>query len=744
MGEAISKTTSSHWGAFEITARDGRLVSAEPFALDPDPSDICRAVPAAVHHRHRVLRPAIRRGWLRGGADRARHLRGRDDYVDVPWDEALDLAAAEIDRIRKAHGNRAIYGGSYGWGSAGRVHHAQSLVHRFLNCTGGYVASFGSYSTGCAQAIVPHVIGSNFLQFSYGEQTSWSQIARETETLVMFGGIGRKNAQVSMGGVTRHAVGGWLAQLQDRGAHLATISPQRSDGPVGAEWLAVPPGTDTALMMALAFALEETGKVDRAFLDRCTTGYDRFRPYLMGEEDGVPKSPEWAEAVTGIPAARIRALALRMAETRTFISVAWSLQRQRHGEQPFWMAITLASMLGQIGLPGGGVGFGYGAIGGTGVPVRTLGGLAMPQGDNRVKEVIPVARVADMLLNPGAEYDFNGRRRRWPEIKLVHWCGGNPFHHHQDLNRLEEAFRRPDAVIVHEPWWTATARCADIVFPATTPYEREDIARTFSDPFLFFMPRMIEPVGEARNDYDVFAALARRLGCGEAFTEGRASEDWLAHLYDRFRQGCAEAGIDTPTLEELKDRNWVELPIEGEAFERTAFARFREAPDASPLATPSGRIEIFSDKIAGFGYDDCPGRPTWFAPAPLAIDAPLALVSPQPKDKLHSQLEPALADARGHVPAPIALHPKDAQARGLSDGDRVRVFNRRGACLAVAQVSDAVAPGVVAIPTGAWFDPGPGGTCLQGNPNALIEDRGTSSLAQGTSAHTARVEVERA
>ena len=741
MGERIEKVTSSHWGAFRLTAEDGRLVAAAPFELDPDPPGICRAVPAAVHHASRVARPAIRRGWLEGGPERARDRRGRDDFVEAPWDEALDLAAAEIDRVRREHGNGAIYGGSYGWGSAGRVHHAQSLVHRFLNCAGGYVASFGSYSTGCAQAIVPHVIGMNFLQFSYQEQTSWPRIAEETETLVMFGGVGRKNAQVSMGGVTRHAVGSWLETLEARGAAMVNVSPRRSDGPEGAAWWAVPPGTDVALMMGLAFALEEAGLTDRAFLARCAEGWERFRPYLAGARDGVAKSPEWAEAITGIDADEIRALARRMAKTRTFISVAWSLQRQRRGEQPYWMALTLAAMLGQIGLPGGGVGFGYGAIGGVGTPVRPLGGLAMPQGENRVREVIPVARVADMLLDPGGAYDFDGERRRWPDVRLVYWCGGNPFHHHQDLNRLESAFRRPDTVIVHEPWWTATAKRADIVFPATTPYEREDVGRTFSDPFLFHMPKMIEPVGEARNDYDVFADLAARLGCGAAFTEGRDSEGWLRHLYDRFRQGCAEAGIETPTLEELRARNWVELPVEGEAFARTAFARFRADPEGAPLGTPSGRLEIFSERIAGFGYDDCPGHPTWFPPEPRDPDAPLALVSPQPADKLHSQLECALAETPGARPAPLTIHPRDAAARGVADGARVRVFNARGACLATARVSDAVAPGVVAMPTGAWFDPDAAGICRQGNPNVLTEDVGTSRLAQGTSAHTARVEV---
>ncbi|MGM0584397.1 MAG: molybdopterin-dependent oxidoreductase [Pseudomonadota bacterium] len=742
MGERIERVTSSHWGAFRLVAEDGRLVSAAPFEDDPDPSDICRAVPAAVHHSARVARPSVRRGWLEGGPDRARDRRGRDEFVELPWDEALDLAAQEIDRVRTEHGNASIYGGSYGWGSAGRFHHAQSQVHRFLNCAGGYTAHFGSYSTGCAQSIMPHVIGMNFLKFSYGEQTSWSQIARETETLVMFGGVGRKNAQVSMGGVTRHEVGPSLEALRERGAAMINVSPQRSDGWAGADWWAVMPGTDTALMLGLAFALEEAGLTDRAFLDRFTSGWERFRPYLTGESDGTPKSPEWAEAICGIPAADIRALADRMARTRTFISVAWSLQRQRHGEQPYWMSMTLAAMLGQIGLPGGGVGYGYGSIGGVGAPVRELSGLALPQGENAVGEVIPVARVADMLLNPGAEYDFNGERRRYPDIRLVYWCGGNPFHHHQDLNRLEAAFRRPDTVIVHEPWWTATAKRADIVFPATTPYEREDIGRTFSDPFLFHMPRMIEPVGEARDDFDIFADLAGRMGFEQAFTEGRDAEGWLRHFYDRFRQGCAEAGVETPNLEELRERNWVELPIHGRAFERTAFGAFRADPEGAALGTPSGRIEIFSERIAGFGYDDCPGHPVWFAPEEGDEAHPLRLVSPQPADKLHSQLEAALADAPGARPAPLAIHPRDAAARGIADGALARVFNARGACFARARLTEDVAPGVVAIPTGAWFDPDGDGVDRQGNPNVLTEDVGTSRLGQGTSAHTARVEAE--
>lgn len=739
-----TKVTSSHWGACHVTTEGNRIVSAEPFDGDPAPSAISRALPAAVHHRARIERPAIRRGWLAGRNSRARAMRGRDEFVDTPWDEALDIAAAELNRIRTTHGNGAIFGGSYGWSSAGRFHHAQSQVHRFLNSIGGYVSSFGSYSTAAAQAIIPHVLGMNFLKLTWGAQNAWTMIADHTETLVMFGGINAKNSQVSMGGVTRHETAGWLNAFAKRGMRLVNISPQRTDAHGDAQWLPIIPGTDTAFMLGLAYVLETKELVDRAFLGRCSVGYEPFRAYLLGETDGQPKTPQWAADICAIDADTIRELATAMAKTRTLITVAWSLQRAQHGEQPFWMAATLAAMLGQIGLPGGGIGYGYGAIGGVGVAIKRLDGLTLPQGQNPVTDFIPVARIADMLLNPGEAYEFNGQQRRYPDIRLVYWCGGNPFHHHQDLNRLDEAWQRPETVIVHEPWWTATAKRADIVFPATTPYEREDIGRAGSDSFLFHMPQLIPPVGDARNDYDIFRELAKRLDAADQFTEGRDAQQWLRLLYDEFKLGAGS--IDVPDFDELCERNWVELPITGAEHAEVPFAAFRLDPDAAPLGTPSGRIEIFSDTIAGFGYNECHGHPVWQPPdewlgAPSTERFGLHLVSPQPADKLHSQLECALADDPGARPAPLTINAIDAEKRHVKDGDIVRVYNDRGACHARVQVSDAIRTGVVAMPTGAWHEADSDGVDTQGNPNVLTRDTGTSRLGQGSSAHTTLVEI---
>ncbi|MEM7195539.1 MAG: molybdopterin-dependent oxidoreductase [Pseudomonadota bacterium] len=750
MSKSVTRTTTSHWGAFRVTTREDRIISVEDFDPDPNPSPIAKVLPSAVHHRTRVANPSIRKSWLEKGPLHrdARSLRGRDEFVEMSWNEALDIAAGEIERVIMQHGNRGIFGGSYGWASAGRFHHALSQVHRFLNCTGGYVSSVASYSTAAAQAIIPHVFGLHFLKLMWSEMNTWPVIADNTQTLVMFGGINPKNSQVSMGGVTHHETTGWFQKFDQQGMRRINISPQRTDTPDGADWLPIKPGTDTAMMLGLAFVLENENLLDRNFLDTYCVGYDRFRSYLVGDTDGQPKTPEWAAEICGLSADTICELARVMAGTRTLITVAWSLQRADFGEQPFWMAATLACMLGQMNQPGGGVGYGYGAIGGLGVSVKRLTGLTFPQGQNPIKEFIPVARIADMLLNPGEPFEFNGQSLKYPDIRLVYWCGGNPFHHHQDLHRLNRAWQQPETIIVNEPWWTATARRADIVFPATTPYEREDIGRAQGDSYLFHMPALIPPVGGAKNDFEIFAELSARLDCGDAFTENRSEGEWLRYLYEAFQDESRANGVEVPEYDDLKAMNWIDLPVRGAKFSKQPYTAFFNDPENAPLQTPSGKIEIFSETIAGFGYSDCKGHAAWMPPtewlgSDKARQFPFHLVSPQPGDKLHSQMESAIADLPNSRPAPVVLHPDSARDRGICDGDRVRLFSQRGSCYARAELSEDIRKDVVSLPTGAWFSPDTNGVDQQGNPNVLTRDSGTSRLGQGSSAHSCLVDVER-
>jgi biotin/methionine sulfoxide reductase len=481
-------------------------------------------------------------------------------------------------------------------------------------------------------------------------------------------------------------------------------------------------------------------------------GFDRVRAYLLGQEDGQPRDAAWAAAITEIPAETIRRLARRVAAVRTMLAVSWSVQRADHGEQPYWAAITLAAMLGQIGLPGGGFGFGYGASSGSGNPRPHMPQLRLPTGENPVKTAIPVARITDMLLHPGAPFDFNGQRLTYPDIRLVYWCGGSPFHKVQDLNRLLLAWRQPETIIIHDPWWTPSARRADIVLPCTTTLERNDIGLSVADGHYFAMQQAIEPVGEARNEYDIYTALAERLGCKDRFTAGRTEMEWLQHLYETARQQAAKEQLPMPEFADFWEAGYVEFPPPADP--PVLLAAFRSDPEANPLHTPSGRIELYSETIAGFGYDDCPGHATWLEPAewlgsPKARTYPLHLLSNQPRDRLHSQLDCGAVSRGAKVANREALwmHPQDASARGIADGDVVRVYNDRGACLAGVVVTEAIRPGVVQLATGAWFDPADpseiGSLDKHGNPNVLTLDKGTSKLAQSSIAQTALVEVER-
>ena len=495
----------THWGAAEIESDGRQLTSVRPWREDPAPSRILENLSAAHRHPARVDQPYIRKGWLEHGPGAA--ARGSDVFVPLSWTMALDLLAGELRRVYASYGAEGVFGGSYGWASAGRFHHAQSQLHRFLNCLGGYVRSVNTYSYGASSVLLPHVIGDVSLVMAGA--TAWPVIAEHTDLLVAFGGLSPKNSAMASGGIGRHTMAPALASAVARGCRLVSVSPLRSDtdASLGAEWIAPVPGTDAALMLALCHVLDSEGLADRCFLDRYTVGYPRFAGYVRGDADGVPKTPEWAAALTGIAAERIRALARQMAAGRTLVTVSWSLQRAQHGEQPVWLGLVLAAMLGQIGLPGGGFGHGYGSSGDVGNP-RRMSAPRLSQGANGIDSYIPVARIADMLLQPGAGYDYDGQGRRYPDVKLVYWSGGNPFHHHQDLARLREAFARPQTVVVHDPFWTATARHADIVLPSTMSLERDDIGAGSGDSTLFAMPQLAEPYAQARDDYATFAALA--------------------------------------------------------------------------------------------------------------------------------------------------------------------------------------------------------------------------------------------
>lgn len=742
--------TAAHWGTYRVRSENGKAVEMLGFERDPDPSPIGTGILDVQDGPTRITQPMFRRSWLEGGPGTAPERRGTDPFVAVSWDEAETLVAGELSRIREAHGNSAIYAGSYGWASAGRFHHAQSQMKRFLNCIGGFTNSVHTYSFAAAEAIMPHILG-DFRSY-LNMMTSWESMAGNTGLFVAFGGVPVKNGQIEAGALGEHVQKKGLKATFEAGCRFVNISPIRSDmvDEVEAEWLAARPGTDAAILIAIAHTLLSENLHDRAFLDRYATGFDRFAAYLSGETDGVIKDADWAADICGLSADTLRGLARRMAGTRTMISVSWSLTRQDHGEQALWAAITVAAMLGQIGLPGGGFGFGYSAENSIGAHFRAYGGGSFPQGTNDVSEFIPVARVTELLENPGGTLEFDGQTLALPDTRLVWWAGGNPFHHHQDLGRMLRAWRKPETIIANEWCWNAMAKHSDIVLPCSLTLERTDIALSSRDPYIVFMEQVADAPGDARSDFAIFRGIAAKMGVEAAFTEGRDEAGWVRHIYDQTRERAKAAAVDLPDYETFRAQRYIHVPPPEEPV--VLLSDFRADPEGHALKTPSGRIEIFSETVDGFGYDDCPGHPVWLAPEEwlgAAGTYPLHVISNQPANKLHSQLDHGAHSRSGKVKGrePVMIHPDDAAARGIGPGDVVRVFNGRGACLGGAVVSDEVRPGVLQMSTGAWYDPAvpgdPDSLCKHGNPNVLTRDRGTSRLAQGPTAHSCLVDIER-
>ena len=748
--DSRSVQTASHWGVYNVEVDNrGTVSGSSPFKEDPHPASYVGGLPEMVQSPLRIDQPYVRSGYLRGDKT---SRRGGDSFVPVTWEHALSLVASELGRVKREFGNEASYGGSYGWASAGRLHHGPSVLKRLLGLHGGYVDKRGNHSFGAALGIAPYVLGRSDITDLVA---SWPDVIANTELIVLFGGAAIKNTQIDAGGAVLHESADFFRKAAERGIRFVNISPSRNDLPsdVSATWIPIKPHTDVAMMLGIAHTLVVEGNCDRSFLDRYCHGYEEFEAYLLGRQGGPARTAEWASSITGVPVEVIKKLAHDMWRSRTLVNASWSIQRADHGEQPVWMTITLAAMLGQIGLPGRGFSLGFGAVNGIMVPrVAGMPRPTLPLGPNAIKSFVPVGRVADMLLCPGEQIDCFGQVITLPDIKLIYSIGGNPFHHNANLNHFLEAWQRPDTIIVHEPWWSPPAKHADIVLPATTTMERNDILAHENSRYWIAMRKVIEPVGQARNDFDILANIAYRLGFGEAYTEGRNEMGWLRHMYEGARAKAEASGFTPPDFDEFWNAGKYAFPQP--ATSPPILSQFREWPDDFPLKTPSGKIEIFSDTIKGFAYDDCPPHATWLEPrewlgSKIAESYPLHLLSNQPSTRLHSQLDPASTSVASKIAGrePIAIHPLDARERGIVAGDIVEVFNSRGAFIAGAVIVDYLQRGVLQIATGAWYDPFEGGVPgtleKHGNPNVVTLDTGTSKLSQGSIAQTALVEIKK-
>ena len=738
--------SASHWGPFKAVVKNGVLVGVQPLKdVDASPTTmLTEGLISRVYHKTRVKYPMVRKSYLANPTgDTKPHLRGKEPFVRVSWDQALALTADAILRTAEKHGNEALFSSSYGgWSHAGLLR-PQVLQGRLFGLIGGHSVTTGDYSGGASQVSLPHIIGDMEV---YSPQTSWEVMAEKTEVMVWIGCDPFKNNRIEYTVADHQMTPRWL-KIKERGVKFVSINPQYTptDEALGSEWIKIVPNTDVALFSAMAYHVYTTGKYDKAYLDKYTVGFDKYLPYLLGKDaDGSPpKTPEWAAKITGIPAAKIVEMAELFASKRTQFAGAWSLQRAHHGEMTHWAIINFAAMLGKIGKPGEGVGFSW-HYGGGGMPQsNAVMPVGLAQGRNPVKARCPASRISEMLMNPGKEYTRDGATHKYPKVKLIYNAGNNFMSHQQDTNELIRAMNRQvETVICQDPWWCASSRFADIVLPATSALERDDISTggTYSNDKIYAMRQVIKPYGESLDDFEIFRRLAALMGVEFGFTEGKTVMEILKASYEA-------TGQKVPFDKFWKD-GIVRIDIPENMRKWVRHGDFHADPVKHPLHTKSGKIELFCSEIARFNVPDCPPIPKYLEPIEFLGNAKpgqVHVVSPHPYNRVHSQMANADVRLEQNVKGRqhVRISVEDAAAKGIRNGDLVELSNARGALIAGAVVTDKIMKGVVSLEEGNWIQLDSKGRCNSGAINMLTTSVASSGLSQATSANTCIANLKR-
>ena len=687
------------------------------------------------YHPERLLTPLKRTG-----------RRGNGEFIPISWDEALDTVAARFEQVKRQYGSSALFV-PYGTGSYNQLN-GSHVARRLMNLYGGCLGFYNSYSWAATNQATPTVYGT---LVTGNQRQDWLN----ARYILMWGW---NPAEMRDGTNSDY----FIKCARQAGAHVVCIDPRHSlsAASLADEWIPIRPGTDTAMLSAMAYVMLTERLYDAEFVRTHCVGFDAsqmpvqgaesYSDYILGVRDGIPKTPQWAEAITAVPAATIARIAREYATLKPGVLYqGYGMQRRAYGEQVVRAGCVLAAITGNVGVPGG-------WASGLGLQAPDGGGLwtVFPTGENPVKAEIPVFLWTEAVLHGKVlttAQGVRGANQLDNDIKLIYAVATNCLvNQHADTNRSAEILRdeqKVEFLVVQDNFVTPTARFADIVLPACTQFETWGVEDgwKYGDEVIL-QPKLVEPPGECKSDYRICAELAERLGIGAAFSEGRDELDWTKFCLDEFRRIRFP---ELPSFEEFIEQNlgtWTH-PATRPAI---AFADFRRDPQNFPLQTPSGKIEIFSKQLFDLNNPlEIPAVPKyiqeWESPFDNQLSSPnaypLQAIGHHTLHRVHSThdnndwLEQAF-------PQRVFINPLDATARGISDGDPVKVYNPRGALVLPCRITARILPGVVDIPQGAWWQPDAAGLDIGGNINVLTSSRWTP-FAFGSAQHTLMVEVEK-
>jgi anaerobic dimethyl sulfoxide reductase subunit A len=632
--------------------------------------------------------------------------RGSGEYRPIAWDAALDLVAEKLADIRDRYGAESIPNLGSAGSCRGALHNTLSLTSRFLNLFGACTTWHGSYSAQAVQFVMPYVLGTT----DAGVDAATLQYA---QLIVLWGA---NVVDCRHGGETFARI----REARQRGVEVIVIDPRRSASvdQLGTRWIAARPGSDGALMLAVLYVLFTENLVDRAFAARYSVGAEELESYVLGEPDSQPKTPVWAEAICGTPASQIVELARLYGRARpAALLPGLSIQRTLGGEEASRLAIALQVVTGNLGVRGGSAG------------AHILGNLPGPKMGRIPVPARPGQPVVQVYRWPDAVLE--GKPGGYPsDIHAIYNVGSNWLVQGSDVHKNIRAFESVEFAVAHDSFLTPTARYCDVVLPTTTSLERQDIVFAPGN-WVFFSNQAVSPIDEARNDYDIFAALAERLGFGANFSEGKDEEAWLRSFVE---------SSEVPDYEAFR-RTGVHMAADRC---RTAFDEFVADPGAHPLHTPSGRVEIMSEAYAAAtGFPALPR----YEVLPVPCEYPLQLVTPKSRYRVHSQ-NANIAWFNEREPQALWMHPSDAAARSIVDGQTVLVTSPQGKVRIPVRVTEDIMPGVVCLLEGMWSSFTPIGhegaeVDTAGSANVLTSTEPTLP-SYGSRTHSVSVQVRRA
>ncbi len=692
--KVVITTCASHCGGsclLKVHVKDGIITRIETDDAEEPQFRAClrgRAQRQRVYAPDRLMSPLRRVG-----------ARGEGKFERISWDEALDTIATEWIRIRDTYGAKSIVYDFVG-GDICFVHTGGWMMN-LINRVGGCTRTWGNMSFQAAHTAIMVTYGTPFTNNMRDDLPN-------SRLIIMWGW----DPASTMVGVN---TAWYLAQAKEKGARIICIDPRYTNTAAlfADQWIPIRPSTDTAMAIAMAYVMIVERLFNQNFIDTYTIGFDKFKDYVLGKEDGIAKSPAWAAEITGVPAATIETLGREYATTKPAALIPGvGVGRTAYGEQYHRATITLAAMTGNIGIHGGDAGArGWEAQFG-GYPyesewfssfiIRCLERDALPVPYEKASEYRKTAVHRGDL----ADFVLQGKCKMLL-IQLMNYANQFP-----DVNKIAQALQKPEFIVVAEQFMTPTAKFADIVLPTNTFLERNDITMGVGLPFIGLMNKAIDSLGESKSPMQIAVELAGRMGITDLIDKGE--EEVVKELvkqagltdYDRLKkEGVHRIKLTEPYV---------------------ALQSQIADPQNNPFPTPSGKIEIYSQQLAELDIPDLPPIPKYIEAkeswrSPLAEKYPLALITPHFKNRALSQFDniPWCRELGGQE---AWINSKDATTRNIENGEIVRVFNGRGAMLIPAKVTERIMPGAISIPQGAWFDPDENGLDRGACANVLTSE----------------------